>query len=108
MKKPAGKVVPEVLGVPAAAAVPAVLGVRPKTPSLKSPASPVYYLGGRIYEDRKNQRLRCYRQIEDKVEKTMSYKKRPREDCYEEAFKAIEMDPRVCAREIEDKDESTE
>ena len=108
MKKPAGKVVPEVLGVPAAAAVPAVLGVRPKTPSLKSPASPVYYLGGRIYEDRKNQRLRCYRQIEDKVEKTMSYKKRPREDCYEEAFKAIEMDPRVCARQIEDKDESIE
>ena len=98
MKRPAAAVVPEVLGAPAAAAVPAIPGVRPKIPSLDSPNSAVYYLGGRIYEDRKLKRLRCYRQVGDVVEKSISYKKRPREDCYEEAFKAIEMDPRVSAR----------
>ena len=52
------------------------------------------YLGGKIYDDPKNQRLRCYRQLGDKVEKTISYKTRSRADCFLQAFHEIEMDPR--------------
>ena len=67
---------------------------RPPVPLDGHPTDVLRYLGGKIYDDPKNQRLRCYRQLGDKVEKTISYKTRSRADCFLQAFHEIEMDPR--------------
>ena len=72
---------------------------RPAAPLDGHPADVLRYLGGRIYDDSKNRRLRCYRQIGDKVEKTISYKTRSRADCFLQAFQEIEMDPRTAVEE---------
>jgi len=68
---------------------------RPAVPAEGTAASVLHYLGGRIYDDPKAQRLRCYRQIGDRVEKTLSYKTKSRADCYQQAFEVIEQDPRA-------------
>ena len=86
MKRPAGAMV----GGPKAAAG------RPKVPVDADNQAPVlHYLGGKIYDDSKGQRLRCYRQCGDKVEKCISYKTRSRAQCYRAALEDIEQDPRV-------------
>ena len=72
---------------------------RPALPLDDEPVDVLRYLGGRIYDDQKGLRLRCYRQIGDKVEKSISYKTRSRADCYRQAFEEIEKDPRVVAEE---------
>ena len=72
------------------------VGRRPKVPVDADSQEPVlHYLGGKIYDEIKNKRLRCYRQEGDKVETSISYKRRSRAECYKDAFVAIEEDPRV-------------
>ena len=96
MKRPAGAM-PEIMKRPAGAMTggPKAAG-RPKVPVDADGQAPVlYYLGGKIYDDDKGKRLRCYVQIGDKVEKSISYKTRSRAHCYRAAFEAIEKDPRV-------------
>jgi len=83
-----------VLKRPAAAHAPAQAG-RPKIPQ---PGNPVLYLGGRIYDDGK--RLRCYKQIGDRVEKSIAYKGSDRQQAFQTAFEAIENDPRVKGRKV--------
>ena len=72
---------------------------RPAVPLDGHPTDVLRYLGGKIYDDPKNQRLRCYRQLGDKVEKSISYKTRSRADCFRQAFEEIEKDPRAVAEE---------
>ena len=72
---------------------------RPAVPLDGHHADVLLYLGGRIYDDSKSRRLRCYRQIGDKVEKSISYKTRSRADCFLQAFQEIEMDPRTAVEE---------
>jgi len=63
---------------------------RPKIPELRVP---LLYLGGRIYDDGK--RLRCYKQIGDRVEKSIAYKPPGRAEAFAKALESIESDPRV-------------
>ena len=84
---------------PASTSVTAARNARPPVPPDGTDADILGYLGGRIYDDFKSQRLRCYRQSADRVEKTISYKHRSRADCYRQAFQAIEEDPRVASAE---------
>ena len=96
MKRPAGAM-SEIMKRPAGAITgdPKAAG-RPKVPADADGQAPVlYYLGGKIYDDDKGKRLRCYVQIGDKVEKSISYKTRSRAQCYRAALEAIEDDPRV-------------
>ena len=68
---------------------------RPQIPS-EPKSLPVLYLGGRIYDDGKW--LRCFRQIGDRIEKSIGYKLESRTDSYEKAFVVIEIDDRVKAK----------
>ena len=72
---------------------------RPAVPLDGVPAEVMLYLGGRIYDDPTGQRLLCYRQIGDRVEKTISYKVKSRAECFLQAFREIENDPRTADME---------
>ena len=87
---------PRIMKRPSGAMADGKVGRRPKVPVDADSQEPVlHYLGGKIYDDIKNKRLRCYRQEGDKVEKSISYKTRSRAQCYKDALAAIEEDPRV-------------
>ena len=96
MKRPSGAMADGIMKRPSGAMADGKVGRRPKVPVDADSQEPVlHYLGGKIYDDSKSKRLRCYRQEGDKVEKSISYKTRSRAQCYKEALAAIEEDPRV-------------
>ena len=97
LKRPAAAGAPPVLKRPAGSPMAGGHDARPAVPLDGPPADVLLYLGGRIYDDAKQERLRCYRQIGDKVEKSISYKTKSRADCFLVAFQEIENDPRACA-----------
>ena len=98
LKRPAAAAgAPPALKRPAGSPMAGGHDARPAVPLDGPPADVLLYLGGRIYDDAKQERLRCYRQIGDKVEKSISYKAKSRADCFLVAFQDIENDPRAQA-----------
>ena len=65
-----------------------------KRPAVPKDRTPIAWQGGKIYDDPKQQKVRCYKRKGDRIESGFSYKKASRHSAYQKAFTAIEEDPR--------------